>query len=71
VSNVKHGNLTAPGNWKRHMGFLKRVFWKQERQAHERAIGAEATETLRRRGIDRRAQVDAAGDTVWPDSLSP
>lgn len=68
MANVKKGNLTAAGERWKHLDFWKRVFWKQERQAQERAIVADATDTWQRRGIDRWPTVDEFGDTVWPNS---
>lgn len=64
MANVKKGNLTAPGERWRHLDFWKRVFWKQERQAQDRAIADDAVDAWRRRGIDRRPTTDEAGDTV-------
>lgn len=58
MSNVKRGNLTAcPERWK-HLDFWKRVFWKQERQAQEREIAAEAG-----RAWQSRAKTDATRDS--------
>lgn len=71
MANVKQGNLTASPQWWKHLKDWKRVFWKGERRAHERAIGVEADDTWRSRGIDRSPYTNEAGDTVWPDSEHP
>ena len=41
MANVKHGNLTKPQQWWQHLRWLKRAFWKRERQAHKKAIEKE------------------------------
>lgn len=66
----KLSNLFAtPPEWDAPLPkWMRRYFWKEERQAQESAIRAEAHETWLRRGIDRRPKVDEFGDTVWPDS---
>ena len=71
MANVKQGNLTKPQERWRHLRFLKHTFWKQERQAQERAICTETEDIWRRRGIDRRPIMNEAGDTVWPNSDMP
>jgi hypothetical protein len=71
MANVKHGNLTPPRQWWKHMDFFKRVFWKRERQAHQSAAEAQASEAMHSRTIDRSARLDEFGDTVWPDSTWP
>ena len=35
MANVRKGNLTAPREWWKHLDWMKRVFWKRERQAHK------------------------------------
>jgi len=36
MAGVKKGNLTAPGEWWRHLRWTKRAFWKGERKAGKR-----------------------------------
>jgi hypothetical protein len=36
MATVKKGLLTAPGEWWQHLRWMKRVFWKRERQAAKR-----------------------------------
>jgi hypothetical protein len=33
MANVKKGHLTATGKWWDHLRWMKRSFWKSERQA--------------------------------------
>ena len=36
MANVKKGQLTASGEWWKHLRWCKRAFWKGERQASKR-----------------------------------
>lgn len=38
MASVKKGNLTPAPEWWRHLRFLKRAFWKKERQAQKKDI---------------------------------
>lgn len=38
VANVKHGNITPPPQWWKHLRDWKRIFWKRERMAQQRNI---------------------------------
>lgn len=38
MANVKQGNLTRPPEWWKHLRWVKRIFWKRERQAHKKVI---------------------------------
>lgn len=72
MANVKKGNQTAFWEMWKHLRYFKRSFWKQERQAQERALASEADLYWEHRGqrpVDCRATVDENGDTVWPDSV--
>lgn len=72
MANVKKGNLTSPLEWAKHLrSYGKRLFWSSERKAQDREITKQTESTLRSRGINRKATVNEAGDTVWPDSESP
>ena len=33
MASVKKGTLTAPGEWWKHLRWIKRVYWKGERKA--------------------------------------
>jgi hypothetical protein len=41
MASVKRGTLAAPPQWWKHLRDWKRVFWKRERQAAQRAIKGE------------------------------
>lgn len=41
MSHVRKGHLAATGEWRKHLRFLKRKFWKRERQAAKRDISGE------------------------------
>ena len=36
MSTKKRGLLTVSGEWRKHLRWWKRVFWKRERQAGKR-----------------------------------
>ena len=38
MANVKQGNQTSSPQWWKHLKDWKHVFWKSERQAHNRQI---------------------------------
>ena len=44
MANVKKNNLTAPKEWWKHLRWLKRAFWKGERQAHKKDIAKQTKE---------------------------
>lgn len=46
MANVKKGNLTAPGEWWKHLRWLKRAFWKAERKAAKNAARKETSDGL-------------------------
>lgn len=44
MASVKQGTRTASGEWWKHLSFMKRPYWKGERQAVKRDIAAEIAE---------------------------
>ncbi len=42
MASIKKGNLTAPGEWWKHLRWLKREFWKAERKAAKKFAKTEA-----------------------------
>ena len=72
MANVKKGNLTPPLEWAKHLRYYgKRLFWSSERKAQDREITKQVESTLKSREINRRATLNEASDTVWPDSENP
>ncbi len=41
MAHIRKGQLAATGEWRKHLRFLKRAFWKKERQAGKRAVNDE------------------------------
>jgi hypothetical protein len=41
VASVKKGTVTGPPQWWKHLRDWKRVFWKKERKAQQRAVRKE------------------------------
>ena len=52
MAGVKKGNLTAPGEWWKHLRALKRPFWKAERKAAKIAIHGETSLTSETHRVD-------------------
>lgn len=42
MATVKKGNLTASGEWWKHLRWTKRMFWKAERRAARKDAGQQA-----------------------------
>jgi hypothetical protein len=42
MATVKKGLQTATGEWRKHLRWLKRMFWKAERQAAQKAAAKDA-----------------------------
>lgn len=52
MSHVKKGQLTASGEWRKHLRFWKRLFWKAERREARRQARQEAKARPPRRASD-------------------
>jgi hypothetical protein len=46
MAHVRKGQLTAPGEWAKHLRFWKRFFWKAERREARRQAREEARAVL-------------------------
>ena len=54
MAHVKKGQLTASGEWAKHLRFWKRFFWKAERREAQRQAREEAKARPPRRAFDLR-----------------
>jgi hypothetical protein len=54
MAHVKKGQLTAPGEWAKHLRFWKRFYWKAERKEARRQAREEEEAKARppRRALD-------------------
>ena len=52
MAGVKKGNLTAPGEWWKHLRSLKRAFWKAERKAAKTAVHGETNPARETHRVD-------------------
>jgi hypothetical protein len=52
MAHVKKGQLTAIGEWRKHLRFWKRFFWKAERREARRQAREEAKAWPQRRAFD-------------------
>ena len=56
MPHVKKGQLTAIGEWRKHLRFWKRFFWKAERREARRQAREEAKARPSRGAFDFRCQ---------------
>lgn len=49
MTHVRKGQLTASGEWRKHLRDWKRIFWKAERKEAQRQARRDATETTKAR----------------------
>ena len=60
MSTIKNGTLTASGEWRKHLRWIRRRFWKSERQAEKSA------------GLAEIGLTEAPNETVWRrEGLNP
>jgi len=52
MAHVKKGLLTAPGEWRKHLRFLKKFYWHAERREARRQAQQEAKARPPRRAFD-------------------
>jgi hypothetical protein len=52
MAHVRKGQLTASGEWRKHLRFWKRFFWKAERREARRQARQEARARPPRRAFD-------------------
>src|ERR1019366_6764678 len=52
MAHVRKGQLTASGEWRKHLRFWKRFFWKAERREARRQAREEARARPQRRAFD-------------------
>jgi hypothetical protein len=38
MANVKRGQTVPPPEWRKHLRWLKRLFWKRQRRADKTAV---------------------------------
>ena len=73
MAHVRKGQLTASGEWRKHLRFWKRFFWKAERQEARRQAKEEARHEAKarpsRRAFDLRS--DASTQRVMAGRTPP
>jgi hypothetical protein len=57
MPHVKKGQLTAIGEWRKHLRFWKRFYWKAERKEARRQAREEAKARPPRRAFDLGCQI--------------
>ena len=61
MAHVRKGQLTASGEWRKHLRFWKRFFWKAERKKARRQAKEEARARPQRRAFDFRSLIGGLG----------